>query len=178
MLKRFSKLCAVACLMALSACSSDRLVGGCPQVAYLRDLSVASDYGREAAVPENLVSVAMMNGIDGSCRYKDDGVNVDFKILMRAEKGPRLGGNQVSFSYFVSVLNPDDSILAKDIMTVSFAFPENGKMKEAVQDLHIFIPLAKDQDAVNYRVLTGFQLTESQLNLARENLNILGKAAP
>lgn len=150
----------------LAACASKR-EGGCPQVVYLRDLSVASDYARSEPAPENLVSSARIQSLEGSCSYGEEGLNVDFTLTMQAVKGPRLGGQEVSFPFFVAIVKPDDSILAKDVMTASFAFKEGEKTALLAQPLHIFIPLGETETANDYRVLSGFQLSEAELALAR-----------
>lgn len=164
-------------LFTVSGCAGDKIVRTCPQIAYLRDLAVASDYGRDAPEKENLVSVAAIKRIEGGCDYGRKGVSVDFELHLAAEKGPRLGGDQASFPYFVAIVTPDNDVLSKELMTAVFNFEEKGKPVTEKEDVHVFIPLAEKEDAVNYRVLTGFQLTDTQLNLARDNVELQERRA-
>jgi hypothetical protein len=123
----FLSVCLVP--FALAACASDDgPPRGCPQVANLRDLERVEDHGRDAIDPSTLVAVALMKKIDGTCKYKEKGVEVKFDLSMAAEKGPRLGSGQASFPFFVSLITPEDKVRAKEMMTASFAFPSMGKL--------------------------------------------------
>jgi len=134
----------------------------CPQVAIIRSLEKAEDYANEAPDPANLVAVAAMNRVEGVCKYEDEGADIDFILSLAAEKGPRLGEGRATFPFFVSLVMPDDSVRAKEIMTAAFAFDGEAKGARLDQPLHVFIPLAKGEDAASMRVLMGFQLTEQQ----------------
>ncbi len=156
----------MACFM-LGACVTDKDAPVkpkplCPQVAIVRSLERVEDYGQEAMDPATLVAVAVMQKVDGSCTYGDKGVDVTFDLSMDAQKGPRLGGNKISVPFFVSVVSAEDKVLAKEMMTAEFSFEGENKTTTLDQPLHIFLPLAKDEDAANIRVLMGFQLTEAQ----------------
>lgn len=168
-MKKPAALCLA--LLLLSACASDegpKIPRSCPQVAILRDLETFLDYGRDAATPETYVAGAKMRKLSGTCEYGDEGVEAVFDVDIAAEKGPRLGGSQIGFPYFVSVINPRDEIVSKEIMTVDLAFPPGASAMQKNEPLRVYIPLVKDENAAGYRVLIGFQLTESQLNEVRK----------
>ncbi len=161
-----TRLCFVVCLCSLflGACAGDAgPARRCPQVAILRDLERVEDHGRDAIDPSSLVAEAVMKKVEGECKYDEKGVNVIFDVKMEAAKGPRLGSDQASFPFFASIVTPEDKVLAKEMMTATFAFPSGGKAAEKSESLRVFIPLEKEQDAFLYRVLVGFQLTEEQL---------------
>lgn len=172
--------------VSLVACSSRNKAPTrlCPQVASVHELDQMADHGRDAMTPDTLVAVATMKRIEGKCKYTDEGVDVSFDLHMQAEQGPRLGGNQVNFPYFVSVISPDGEVLSKEIMTQNFVFEEDVKVTEKVEPLRVFIPLENDEyvgdeeadedestksDASMYRVLLGFQLTPEQLEQVRKD---------
>lgn len=163
-----SRLALTALLLVpmLAACS-DKRIGGCPQVAYIRDLSVVNDYGRDDPQPDNLVSKGTFKGLEGACSYDEHGINVDFKVAMKAERGPRLGSGQASFPFFIAIIKPDANVLSKEVMTAAFSFEDKAKTASFSQDVHVYIPLGEKEDGANYRVLGGFQLTETQLKQAR-----------
>lgn len=156
-------------LLLLSACSGDkgpeRL---CPQVAILRALEAVEDHGRDSMDRSTLVASAKMESVKGSCSYEDKGVDITFDLEMAATKGPRLGSGRISFPFFVSIVEPMGEILSKEIMTADFVFPDKEETVKKKEPLHVFLPLEEGQDAFNYRVLLGFQLTEAQLKFARE----------
>ncbi len=154
----------------LTACTNGEALPPrrCPQVAILRDLERVADHGNDAAVPETLVAVAAMTGLEGACAYRKKGVDVLFTLRMAAQKGPRLGGERVSFPFFVSLVDPSDAPVSKEIMTADFSFSSGGRMAKKDESLRVFIPLEDGADGSAYRVLMGFQLTEAQLKQARE----------
>ena len=143
----------------------------CPQVAIIHELEMVKDYGVEKPTAEQLVAAARMKSIEGTCSYHDDGIDIEFTLNLAAAKGPRLGGNQVDFPYFVAVVGPDQTILNKNQMSVEFKFKGDEKIATHEEPLHVFIPLPKDKNAAgpNYRVLAGFQLTEAQLKDVRQH---------
>jgi len=145
----------------------------CPQVAIVRELGTADDYGTENADPAQLVAAAHMKNVAGTCSYQDEGIDIAFKLAFTAAKGPRLGGDKAEFPFFIAVLDPDQGILNKNQMSVDFKFKDSEKTAEQEQELHVFIPLPKDQKQTgpNYRVLAGFQLSQAQLNEVRRQEN-------
>lgn len=144
----------------------------CPQVAVVRGLDLARDYGNEIPADNQLVAAAKMLKIEGDCEYNDKGIDVTFKVDMAAKRGPRLGGNHVSFPIFVAVLDPADTVLNKNQMTVDINLPSDAKEDTHAEALHVFIPLAKDSQTSGpqYKVLAGFQLTPEQAEAAKASL--------
>lgn len=140
----------------------------CPQVAILRPLERMEDFGSDRPDASTLVSVATMQKVEGQCRYEDTGVEVGFELSMMAERGPRLGGDRVSFPYAISLIDAEDKVRAKELMTAEFVFSDGAKLALINQPLRVYVPLSKDEDASGFRVLTGFQLTEEQLKQIRE----------
>lgn len=164
-----SVILAVAALVAVSACSSTPKKSShrCPQTAIIRDLELARDYGNDTADDKTLVATALMKSVKGKCDYTDEGVDVEFDLLILGGKGPRLGGDRASFPLFISVLDPDKNILSKEMMTTDISYGSSG-VADKIEQLHVFIPTEKDADASNYQVLLGFQLTEEQLKELRK----------
>jgi len=139
----------------------------CPQTAFVRSLERMNDYGGESPDEKVLVAAAKMKSVEGNCKYSDEGVDVDFTLNFVAEKSPRLGGNQIGFPFFVSIVTPEGKIISKELMTAEFKFGSD-KKAELNEDLHVFIPMSKDADGTNYQVLMGFQLTEEQIKAVRK----------
>ncbi len=163
-------------VVAVTACSSDSKKPQhlCPQTAIIRDLELARDYGNDTIDDKTLVATAMMKNVKGRCDYTDEGVEVEFDLLILGGKGPRLGGDRASFPFFISVLDPEKTIMSKEMMTAEIAFGGAGVV-EKTEQLRVFIPLEKDADGSLYQVLMGFQLTEDQL---REFRKAREKTAP
>ena len=161
-----------AVLLVVKACSSDKdkkeAPRLCPQTAIVRELERIKDYGGETPDEKALVAVALMQSVRGRCDYKDDGVDENFDLNIVAERAERLGGDQVSFPFFIAVLDPDHKIISKELMTTDITFHGKDKKTEQTESLHVFIPVDKDANGEFHQVLMGFQLTEDQLNAQRK----------
>ena len=142
-------------------------------MAIVRDLEGIKDFGTENPAPDQLVAEAGIKSVGGDCAYEKKGIDISFTLSMASQRGPRLGGNHTSFPYFIAVVMPDQTILAKERMTAEFNFSSDAKVVAEDLALHVFIPLSKEQQATgpDYRVLAGFQLTKEQF----EDLNPLQK---
>jgi hypothetical protein len=163
-----NRLCVIALIAAgvlVAGCSSadEKAARLCPQTAIVRDLGRINDYGNDMPEEKSLVATVVMDKVQGTCQYSDEGVDVDFRLTMTAMRGPRLGGNRIGVPYFISVLDSGQAILTKDIMTADITFNGDERRGATTEDLHVFVPIPSDVDASNYQVLMGFQLTEAQL---------------
>jgi hypothetical protein len=142
----------------------------CPQVAIVHELDTIRDYGgAQQPAANQLVAASRMQSVSGDCGYQDDGIDIAFELDFTAARGAHLSGRNVEFPFFVAVIDPDGHILNKNQMTEKFHFKDEDKTAERSDNLHVFIPMPKDQHKAgpNYRVLTGFQLTEDQLKQVR-----------
>ena len=135
----------------------------CPQVAILKEADETFDYGGEKPDPAQLVAKARLNKITGDCAYRTDakkgiGIDITFTVQELAARGPRLGGNQVGFPYFIAVVDPADAVLNRQIVTAQFKFSGADKVVEINEPLHVFIPLTEKTLSAgpDYRVLIGF----------------------
>ena len=136
----------------------------CPQVAILKEADEVMDYGGEQPDPAQLVAKARMKNIEGDCAYrkgdKKAGIDIAFTLQTVSARGPRLGGSQVSFPYFIAIVDPAENILSRQLMTVQFKFYGNNKVTESSEPLHVFIPMPETALTAgpDYRVLIGFMM--------------------
>ncbi len=140
---------------------TERLI--CPQVAILREAESVVDYGGEQASEDQVVAKARLAKIDGDCAYRKDedkpsGIDIQFKLKATALRGPRLGGDSVSFPYFIAVVDPSDKVLSREVVTAKFRFSGSDAGAEIDESLHVFIPMPVMalNAGPDYRVLTGF----------------------
>lgn len=152
----------IACL-SLTGCAGNEeaAMRPCPQVAIVRALETFNDYGSDKPHPDSLVAVAKMDDVMGTCAYTDEGVDINFTVSMRALKGKRLGGNNVSMPFFVSVVDEDNKVKSKEFMTASFKFKET-PVANYQEELHVRLPYKGEDKLTGKRVLLGFQLTQEQ----------------
>ncbi|MFA5041659.1 MAG: hypothetical protein WC464_08515 [Bdellovibrionales bacterium] len=134
----------------------------CPQVAIIKQAEEEFDYGGEKPDAAQLVAKARLKKIEGDCAYRNreekSGIDIAFKLNAAAARGPRLGGDQVSFPYFIAVVDPSDAVLSRQIVTAQFKFEGDKKVAEITEPLHVFIPMKPKELLVgpSYRVLIGF----------------------
>lgn len=154
----------MSCLL-LAACASSKEElppPSCPQVAIVRALDRFKDYGSDTPDPSNLVAVGFMQDVGGKCSFSDKGVQMEFEIIMKAQKGKRLGGDKIGFPYFISIVDAEDKVISKEIMTARFKLDDD-KVTTMTEPLRVFIPLKEGQKSVERRVLIGFQVPPSQV---------------
>ena len=168
-------LCAATVLLA--ACTSDKKEAPrlCPQTAIVRELERAKDFGGDTPEEQSLVAVALMQNVRGRCDYKDEGADENFDLKIVAERADRLGGDHISFPFFIAVLDPDRKILSKELMTADFTFHGKDKTTDQTESLHVFIPMDKEANGEYHQVLMGFQLTEDQLTANRKAAEETGR---
>lgn len=193
-MKRYLRIFVLTLLPILVACGSSKSDDDetaqdkkkplpiCPQVAIIHELDTLRDYGTEKPDPSQLVAVARLQMVNGDCEYKKDGIDIAFDLDMIAARGPRLGGNRSEFPFFLAVVDPDQDVLNKDVLTTKFKFGDDSKSVEKTENLHVFIPLPKQKRDKGplYQVLIGFQLTQLQLDAIRdkETLGALSEKPP
>lgn len=170
-----------AALLTVAACSSlsppttQELALACPRISIVRDLKSTTQFrpgaGRDAS---DVVARGEIVDYAGNCEYGKDGVTVNLDLLLAAEKGPAMTGNQASFKYFVAVARPEENTpAAKEVFETPLVFPA-GEARTAVKEqLTPHIPLPPDTNAKGWSVLIGFQLTDDEV---KYNLN-KGRAA-
>ncbi|MDX9689337.1 MAG: hypothetical protein EOM37_04225 [Proteobacteria bacterium] len=153
--------------LVLGACANKEqavLPDVCPHAAILRPLERVEDYGGDTHDVANLVAVAVMDSVViEKCDVEDEAYDLNLLIRMRAEKGPRLGGNKLSLPYVVSLVGEDDRVDHREISTASITFDGKSKLMPHEEKLHLVIPRVKDEKAPSQYILLGFQLSESQL---------------
>ncbi len=145
----------------------------CPQVAIVRTLEGVKDFGGESSTePDQLVAAALMRSVVGTCEFKKNGIDIVFDLNFSAQRGPRLGGLHASFPFFVAVVNPNGTVLNKELMTFESKFSSDSRFTENNESLHVFLPLPKAErkTAPDYQVLMGFQLTKEQLEEAKKEI--------
>lgn len=165
-----------AALLGLAACNTTGLTASlspptaqelalaCPKVTIIRDLDTVTEFrpggGRDAS---DVVVRGQLVDFVGNCEYGDDGVTVNLNLILGAEKGPALTGNQAKFRYFVGVLRPGQEQLAnKAEFDTDVTFPEGQSRAANKEELTPRIPLPKDANAKDWRIAVGFQLTPEQ----------------
>jgi hypothetical protein len=158
---------------ALSAPAADgSLIAGqgkCPTVKGMADLISLSQFSDPALpTPYKLVSVTKLDKMTATCNVATNSVTVELALDFSGTLGPigvkdMNGQANYTYPYFLSVVSPDGKIMSKDVFALSMVY-ENGQINYHRQDtLRQVIPLLSEQDANQFQIIVGFQLSESEL---------------
>lgn len=164
----------------------------CPQVTVLRDAGKITRYRpgarpgtaaparrtvTGASLPSPDVEVrGVLGEIEGSCTYDDTGVTIDMGIDVVVQKGAALNGVGTSLGYFVAVIDPEQRVVRRETFEAAFTFPspEAGSRTGSREELRQHIPLAAGQDARQWQVMLGFELTPAQVDENRRPIPLPG----
>lgn len=146
---------------------------GCPRVAALPELSRVTQFADEANPnPSTILSETTLTKVDSSCIPTENAINLDIVLNFTSalgHAGLAAAAPQATYShaYFVAVVKPDGSILAKDVFGLSPVFSSGQKEVLSTERLQQTIPLSSDTPATQYQVMVGFQLNENELSYNR-----------
>ncbi|HAU28540.1 MAG TPA: hypothetical protein DCW68_00295 [Rhodospirillaceae bacterium] len=159
--------------LLLAACQSAPIPApkACPRIAFVPDAETVFHYlpGRSGE-DEALVSRAALANYGGQCSQTEDGkIDVEMFLAIAAQPGPALAGKEEGYDYFVAVLAPDGTPLAKKVFHRSILFEKNAKDNTTwvEENLHQRIPLASCGDGGACQIVIGFQLTPDELTFNR-----------
>lgn len=137
----------------------------CPKVGIVRELQEVTQFRPGGKDMTDISSRAALTDYSGNCEYGSDGVTLNLNLFVLAERGPAMQGNQASYRYFVAVARPDEEAPATKIeFDTTVEFPKGQTRVVTKEELAPKIPVPKDINAKNWKVLVGFQLTPEQLD--------------
>lgn len=141
----------------------------CPRVSALPELARVTQFADETKpVPSTILTETEITKIDSSCITSEDSINLDIVLNFTSKLGTAglaQGASQSSYThaYFVAVVHPDGSILAKDVFGLSPVFSSGQKEVFSSERLQQTIPLSSKIPASQYQIMVGFQLSEAEL---------------
>ena len=157
--------------LTVAGCTAQKALPlACPKVALVRDVATLTLFrpGGGGELTDVVARAQINNDFPGECEYNKDGVTVSFTLMLGAERGPALKGNQVDLRYFVALSDPEQGIISKREFDTAVEFKPNLPRAGNGEELQQKIPLPRDQDARHYEILVGFQLTPEQLEYNRK----------
>ncbi|GAA0531520.1 hypothetical protein FHS83_002687 [Rhizomicrobium palustre] len=138
----------------------------CPDAQILANTSVIPVYDpAKGADPSNIVYTMQMTGIKTRCDYskRDNTTDVNLRIAYKATRAP--GGEAAHFKapYYVAVTT-DGNIVDKQVHWLEFDFPQSAAVVTGEEYMDsVVIKVAPQKRSFEYHVLTGFQLTQAQI---------------
>lgn len=145
----------------------------CPRVSALPELARVTQFADETnPTPSTILSETTLMKLDSSCITTETTINLDIVLNFTSHLGTAglaQAAPQASYShaYFVAVVKPDGTILAKDVFALSPVFTSGQKEVYSSERLQQSIPLSSTIPASQYQVMVGFQLNENELNYNR-----------
>ena len=166
------------CSAGLAACAgSSERAPACPSAAVLNDAATMTRFapggGRDPLDVDFDVEIA---DLASGCQFEKKGKNFDRLVVAVAPvlittRGPANASRKAEYVYFVSLIGPDGDIVTRQSFPVAVSFSGNQRQLTRRDDdppVTIDIPLTRLDDAVNYEVLLGLQLTEDELQYNRQ----------
>jgi hypothetical protein len=159
-------LLVIAAAALLSSCN--RTPPACPRASIISDGATVTKF-REGTGRDLTDVVAQGEIVDVAveCDYDRRGVDVALQVAIAATRGPADRSRVAEFDYFVAIADPQRNILAKEVFSVRFQFPQNQARTGTVEDIEPHIPLKNRADGVEYQIIVGFQLTPEEIEWNR-----------
>ena len=159
----------VLVLAALAGCNN-RMVPPCPPVrvdSATANLTKFKDGpGRDAADVEYQAEIV---GYKGQCVYGDDKVEVIFDVDFAVTGGSAAKAGEAPLYYFVAIPQFFPSVDGKRVIEIKHSLPAKPAARQTFTEsnVHVTIPLKKDQAGAAFDVYVGFQLDNNQLEFNR-----------
>lgn len=141
----------------------------CPQVKALTDLSsIAQFVNAKTPSADKMIAEAKIENVGATCAVAPASVSVELSLDFLGTLGPvgvkdMNGQANYTYPYFLTVVTPDGKILSKDVFALSMVYDKGGISLRKQDKLRQVIPLAAGQQANQYQILIGFQLSDDEL---------------
>lgn len=158
---------ALAALL-LAACASNPPLppppAVCPTALILDGAERTTSYRpSDERSPSALRYLAVLTHLRSSCRYSDQGVDVDLALDLIAERGPASTGDPVQLTYFVATIGPNREILSKQLFDSEITFAKDEDLAGVAEQLTLRLPPLAPEQVQDYDLFLGFQLDDAQL---------------
>ncbi|MBV8977443.1 MAG: hypothetical protein JO261_06130 [Alphaproteobacteria bacterium] len=168
----FARGAAIGCMllgaMALIGCTTDRDKGLCPTAFVLAPTSSLTVFRVGApADPSGELYTVWMGNVRTSCDFDKTKYVTDssLRIAFHAKRAPSMEAAAYNVPYFVAVTHHGDRIMAKQIFTAQIVFGPGQVTSDFQQSIDsTVIHLARGKKVGEYAIVTGLQLTKSQLD--------------
>ena len=142
----------------------------CPPVSILGDASAITLFAGEAQDLTDVAYRASIDQVGRACVFARGGESVTSTTTVRlvATRGPAAQVDEGSFVFFVSVVDQEQNILARERFESTFTFQANQRQAAAIEEIEQIIPIRAGLRGIDYEILVGFELTPEQLEFNRE----------
>ncbi|MEA1938988.1 MAG: hypothetical protein U9N14_07855 [Pseudomonadota bacterium] len=154
-------------LLLMGCVAFERDAPDCPRFAIVSGVDEVTLFKPGLTRSESdITSRAAILSAEGVCRRDGDGVRVESKLTLLAEKGTAFAGGEQTYRYFVALLDPAGSLIAKRRFETVLPFEPEETSTISVEDIEQIIPAKNDVSSCT--VLFGFDLDPDQLEYNRK----------
>lgn len=170
--RRAASVAIVAALALLTAaCTSSQSAAPlvCPTAAIAPGLNVIPQFGPGGGREPSDVRVSgILTSIKNQCDRTDKGIAIHAIIGLLARR-VSTDVKVAQLPYFVAVADTQQHILQKRRFILNVRFQGDEAYHNSSDDITIYLPLKTVSAGGDYIVLTGFQLSKSQLDFVRSH---------
>ena len=136
----------------------------CPNIIVLQEAARLIEFDGEETI-DNVAYTGEIVDAVSVCRYfGDEPIRAEVSLDFAFGKGPKAGGNDKVFTYFVAVTRTDLEVIAKRDFAVPASFSDRREVVLRQEKIdQIVIPRADDNTSgTNFEIIIGFNLTPQQ----------------
>jgi hypothetical protein len=159
----------VGLMALLAACASSKpeqvkqAAAACPAALLLDGAERTTSYRGDDRSPNALQYLAVLTNLKSTCRYNDQGVDVDLGLDLIAQRGPAGTQDSVPLTYFIATIGPDKQILSKQLLDSEVVFTKDEELAGVNEQLTLRLPAVTPERASAYALYLGFQLDDADL---------------
>ena len=144
--------------------SSSNETAYCPQVGIVSDLDRLTEIDtRDLGSTTSILFSSRIQRLGVACKVSSDGVTVSTVMELFSKLSGYDTPADVHLSYLVATVDPNGRILAKEIYQTKIGFSDGMETARKKEEVVVFIPSRVKSNLRGYKILIGFELTESQL---------------
>lgn len=150
-----------------------KLPDHCPRLRGIDELASITQFSTPSKpAQQDMVASATLSGLDATCQVAPNSVTLEISLDFDGALGPvgmKNGGTEANFAYpyFLSVINPQGQILSKDVFALAMVYPQGQTAMHKQDRLRQTIPLMAGQQANQFQIVVGFQLSPEELSYNR-----------
>jgi hypothetical protein len=164
--------------LLLSACSTDRKHGLCPNASILSNTSNATVFkDKMEGDPSGELYEISITGVTSNCSFdKDEGTaDSSLTLTFRATRTPTGEAAEYAVPYYVAVTRDSTTIVSKQVLSASFSFRPGEASATFTEDIStVPVRLDNGKKPYDYGILAGLQMTQAQLDYNKK----MGRFAP
>lgn len=136
----------------------------CPNVVVLSEASRQIEFAGDEAV-ENVAWTAEIENVSSACRYiSADPIEASVKVRIAFGKGPKAGGEEHNFAYWVAVTRTNQEVIEKKEYLVPVEFDGDETIARVDHEIEEIVIPRKDGETsgTNFEIVIGLVVTPQQ----------------